>query len=490
MIQKTLPNGEQVTCFPLSAPQMFMYGMALIYGGNGKFPINNIASGYYWDKPMDVEVMKESIKEAVARCDTMRLRFLPVDESAGIMFNTVQYVAAKSEIEVEEYDFTDISMEEAEQKLFEISRGPVPMYNTELHKIAVVKFSDGTNGIYMKIQHLAMDAYSVKIFLKDIMEIYLSKTQGKAYPKPMRPYIPELIKELQYLQSDKIKEDYKYWAMSLATTSEPIFTDYMLENRLKPQAAANPGQRYANIHGGSPAEHVTLKQMNAEESDAVMKMCDERGLSVAATLMMGLRTALSIFNDNEEDVSLKTIVNRRATISEKKSGGIRINFFPMRSIVPASMTFTQAVKLIESIQADIYKHCDLPFTKTLEARHAYMPEGALEDSTYDSTGFSYQPLMIIPNIDEETAKTAKSVWYNNGATMIPFYMTVRHRANDGGFEFVIEHKIDPDASYDIEVFYKKMHGALVMASENPDIKVGEILDALAITQEERDGKNK
>lgn len=485
----TLPNGFEVDAYPLSAPQMFMYGMEQIYGGGGKLPINNIAFGYYRKRPFDETKIKEAIAEAVARCDTMRLRFIPVPESAGVMFNTMQFVVPNDTIEVESFDFSDISVAEAEDKLMKISREKVPFYNEKLHKIALVKFSDGTSGIYMKLQHLAMDAYSVKVFLRDIMEIYLHKTEGKPYPKPMRPYIPTLIRELQYLQSDKIKEDYKYWAMTLATTSEPIFTDYMLESRLKKEREKFPERRFANIHGASPEEGVIIKDMTGEETKSVMDMAEKKGLSVAAILLASFRTALSVFNDNEEDVSIKMIVNRRATIDEKKSGGLRINFFPMRSIVSPDKTFAEAVKIIEAVQADIYPHCGLPFTKMLEARHAYMPKDALEDSTYDSAGFSYQPLMNIPNEDEETRRSARSVWYNNGASMIPLYITVRHRAADDGFEFVMEHQLGYHAEYDIEVFYTKMYRTLKIAAENPDITVGEILEKIAVTQEERDGKN-
>ena len=56
-----------------------------------------------------------------------------------------------------------------------------------------------------------MDAYSTKIFLKDIMEIYLHYVKGTAYPKPMRPYVPALLKELAYMKSEQYEADKKYW---------------------------------------------------------------------------------------------------------------------------------------------------------------------------------------------------------------------------------------------------------------------------------------
>ena len=254
----------------------------------------------------------------------------------------------------------------------------------------------------------------------------------------------------------------------------------MLESRLKQQRREHPTHRFADIHSGSPAAKAKIFEMTQEETDALSSMCRENDLSLCAALSMGVRTALSVFNDNEEDVSFKMIVDRRGSLAEKKSGGIRINFFPMRSIITPDMTFFEAVRSIMNVQNEIYSHCSLSFAEMLAERHKSMPKDAKPDSTYDSMGFSYQPLMLIPNVDEKTAKSAKGVWYNNGASMIPLYLTARHRANDGGLEFIFEYRLTPNPEHDIDVFFQKMRIALNLGAKNPGIKVGEILEKCAV----------
>lgn len=236
---------------------------------------------------------------------------------------------------------------------------------------------------------------------------------------------------------------------------------------------------------------LTVRQLTeyAVESNKVMKVCREGDLSLAATVSFAVRTALSAFNENQEDVSFKMIVNRRGTLDEKKSGGLRLNYLPLRSIVKSENTFIEAVDIVSDAQNEMYKHCSLSFMEMLLLRHESMPEDAQADSTYDSLGLSYQPLMSIPSIDDES-EAAKSVWYNNGACMLPLYVTVRHRAEDKGFEFVFEYRKTPDPVYDLNVFYKKVHDTLVLCADNPKITVGEILEKIAITKEEREGKEK
>ncbi len=481
MIEKILSNGEKVTAYPITSSQQMMFFMSLKYGAG--YPINNIGCGYYWKGEMDKEIMKESIYEAISRCDTMRLRFM-TDKTHKL----VQYVTEKSELVVQDWDMSNLSVEQADKKLTEISRGPIPMFNCELHKIALVKLADGYNGFFMKIQHLAMDAYSLKVFINDIIEIYLHKTKGTAYPKPMRPYIPTLLKELEYSKTQQYETDKQYWFDSLAKTTEPIFTDFMLDNRLKHQQKKNPNQRFANIHSGLPDASIIKLSMSTEESKKIMDTCEQRNLSVFSAVSMGVRTGLSCFNDNQEDISFKMIINRRGTVAEKKSGGIRINFLPMRSIITPDKTFCEAVNSISETQNEMYQHCSLSFIETLKLRHKSMPADAKPDSTYDSFGLSYQPLMKTPFIDDEMAKTVRSVWYNNGACMIPLYVTVLHRTLDNGFDFVFEYRKEPDADYDLRLLYQKIRQSLLLGAENPDITVGEILEKIALTQKERNGK--
>lgn len=481
MIEKVLPSGETVTAYPISNSQQMMYLMSLKYGSG--YPVNNIGFGYYWQGEMDKEVMKESIYEAISRCDTMRLRFV-----MGKKLSLLQYVTEKSELSVEEWDYSHLTVEEAQKRLTDFSRINIPMFNCELHRIILINFKDGYKGIFMRIQHLAMDAYSLKVFVNDIIEIYLHKTKGTPYPKPMRPYIPVLEKELAYTSSEQHEIDRQYWYDSLAKTDEPIFTDFMIENRLKQQQKKYPEHRFADIHSGLPDASTIKFSMSAEDSEKVLKMCGERGLSIFAVISMGVRTGLSCFNDNQQDVSFKMIINRRGTIAEKKSGGLRINFLPMRSIIAPEETFSDAVKKISEVQNEMYLHASLSFLETLKERHKSMPKDAKFDSTYDSFGLSYQPMMKLASIDEKMAETAKSVWYNNGATMIPLYVTVLHRTSDNGLDFIVEYRKEPEAEYDLTVLYSKIADTLVIGAENPDITVGEILDKIALTDAERSGK--
>ncbi len=475
MIEKILPDGTKIQTFPISIPQQFMFYMSAQYGA--EYPVNNIGLGYYIYGDINTAIMEEAIYEAISRCDTMRLRFIP-----DAKYKILQYITNESTLQAEEADMSDIPLDEAKAKLLSISREEIPMFNCEIHKIMLIKLENGINCLFFRFNHLAMDAFSVKVFVNDIIEIYLHKTANAPYPKPMKEYLPVLMKELAYINSPEREADKAYWYHSLKDTGEPIFTDYMLNNRLAQQRKTHPERRFADIHSGSPAADTLIFRMSAENTQKILKTCDKHSLSVCAFLSMGIRTALSIFNNNEKDISFKMIVNRRGSIAEKKSGGIRINFFPMRSIIPAEMTYIDAVKEISEIQSEIYSHCSLSFMEMLIERHKSMPADAKADSTYDSVGFSYQPLFEGAKIPDVFCE---SEWFNNGASMIPLYLTVKHRTSDNGFDFIFEYRKEPNPVYDLKIFYKKLEAALIEGAADPFIKTGEILSQNKLTDEER-----
>ena len=472
MIQKKLSDGQTVEAYPITQAQSIMYYLSNSYGGNT--PVLNIGTGYYWQGDIDVELMKTSIYEAIERCDTMRLRFTP-DRQYGLL----QYIVPETEIEIEEVDLSDMSYEEAHKVMKNWTYEMIDMFEKPLHTVKIIHLEDNYHGLYIKFQHLAADGYSAKMFQRDVMEIYLSKKCGLPYPKPMKPYLEAVKQELAYLDSEQRKIDKQYFIDTFThdRENEPIFNDFLLDNRLYKQREKNnaPEQRFVTLHEGNHPEARSLYfEESAELTEKVLEKCRENGLSIACVLMAGLRTALSSFNRNEEDVSFKFMVNRRGSLLEKKSGGIRLHFFTIRTIVKEDMTFSKAVAEIEKAQNEIFRHSSFHTLEMYQLKHVVMQMGSL-DQTYDPMSFSYHPYMEMPCESEEIRKTTRGVWYNNDVSMQPLYLTVKHRTNDAGFEFIYEYRTDVEPQEDLKVLHAKLLKTLELGLADPSVKMKDIL---------------
>ena len=474
MTEITLENGAKAEAYPLTQAQRFMY---FVFNGYGKNPaVLNIGTGCYWQGAFDPAVLREALCEAIARCDCIRLRFTP-DKQFGL----VQYLADDPGIKIEEFDHSGMTEEESFAILKAWTKeGSADFFRKPLNTVRIMRLPGGYNGFYCKFHHLAFDGYAAKAFIADVMAIYVHKRTGAPYPKPMKPYLEAMNKELAYLDSDQRKEDRAYWMKRFAEQSEPIFNDYLLDNRLVRQReeSGDPDRRYIMLFEGEHPESRTLSyNVSAEDTEKVMDMCRENGLSVPCVLMLGLRTALSALNGRQEDVSIKFMINRRGTLLEKRSGGNRWHFYSLRTVIPPETTFADAARMVEDEQNETFRHCAFDILEMYHIKHMAMHIEHLEQ-TYDSLTFSYHAPLPVPFETEEIAKTAKGIWYNNDYSAQNLYLTVKHRLNDNGFEFIFEYRISEDPLEDLKVFYNKMITAVLTGAEHPDMTIGEILDAV------------
>lgn len=466
-----LNDGKKVEAYPVTAAQHLMHYLSKNHSTDAL--VLNIVTGYYWQGEFDTDLMKESVYEAMDRCECIRLRFA---QTGFITKKVVQYLADKHEIEIIEEDLSHMSWDDAHEFIKQRSHTTIDMFNGPVNEIRIMHLENNYHGIYMKLHHLAFDGYSSKVFLADILSIYLHKKYGTAYPKPMRSYIEMVKKELEYKGSEQHKKDKEYWKGTIKNFDEPIYTDYVRPSRLKEQRIAKkkPDLRKAEVLDGEDPSRTLKFSLDAESSAKLMKLAADRGLSLPCILMMGMRTALSSFNDDEKDISYKLMVNRRATLLDKKAGGVRMHFFSMRNIVEPEMTFEQAVRVIEKSQNDVFAHSNISPMEAVILRHLAMK--CSMRNTYECITFSYHPLYQMPYYGEDMKNSSRGFWYNNDSSVQPLYLTVMHRSNDNGLDFNFEYRICNNPGEELLHFYDKLHDTLMLGIENPDITVKEILD--------------
>lgn len=463
-----LKNGKKVEAYPLIPAQSLMLYLSEHHSTDA--PVLNIVTGYYWQGEFDTEVMKEALYEAIDRCEAMNLRF-----TRRPFKKVYQYIAENHEMEIIEEDISSMPWDDAHEFLKNRSHSIIDMWDKPVNEIRIMHLENNYHGIYMKLHHLAFDGYSSKLFLSDAIAIYLHKKYGSAYPKPMKSYIEMVQKELQYKKSEQHKKDKEFWLGTIKNTSEPIYTDYVRPSRLLQQRIdkKKPNLRKAEVLDANPESRTIKFSLDAETSEKLMKMCAEKGLSVPCVLMMGMRSALSSFNNDEKDISYKIMVNRRATLLDKKSGGVRMHFYSMRNIVEPEMTFAEAVRVIEKAQTEIFQHSNISPMEAVILRHLAMKTGTRY--TYECITFSYHPHFPMPYHGEEMKNTSRGFWYNNDSSVQPLYLTVMHRAYDNGLDFNFEYRVVNSPLDELHHFYDKIHDTLVMGIENPDVKVSEIL---------------
>ena len=152
------------TTYPLTRAQTFHF---YYMDKCPKKEVVNVGTSLTIDYELDFDVLKKSIYKAIERCESMRIRFA-YDSKLKQWF---QYVAEKEDRDIEFFDFSEHTMEEANTMMTSWTRIPFNMQDSPMNRIVMIKMPDGSQGIYVLINHLIADAQSLIFFMRDIIEL-------------------------------------------------------------------------------------------------------------------------------------------------------------------------------------------------------------------------------------------------------------------------------------------------------------------------------
>lgn len=439
-----------------------------------KKQVLNVGTSLTIEQSLDFGALKEAVYKAYDRCESMRLRFHKDGEG-----KVWQYLADREERDIGFFDFTGWEGWAAELKMKEWTAVPFERFDSPLNKVVMIITPDGFQGIYLLIDHMTMDAQSIILFMKDIIELYCNmKYEGIDYPKEMSSYIKQLEKDLAYEAGSKAQKRDAEFFESLISSSEPIFNSIFGAQELAKERVKkkNPALRAVKITSDNVDANIVTFELESEPSNQLIKFCGEHHISMVCLLMMGLRTYLQKENGND-DVSLGTTVARRATLSEKKCGGTRIHCFPFRTNVKEKDTFMEGILKIRDGQNQIFRHANYDPTAYYQYRNKCY--GLKAGQTYEPFSLTYQPLTLKDKgLDRLGDIRYKSAWYSNGAAAHSLYLTVMHRAEDNGMNFNFEHQTGVVSYEKLEYLYYYLCRILFKGIENPNITVGELIESV------------
>ena len=435
-----------------------------------KKEVLNIGTSLTIEYELDIEELRRAIYKAYDRCESMRTRFA-YDKKEEQWY---QYVVEKEEREIEYVDFTGKTMKEAEDIMRSWTSVPFPREDSPMNKAVIIKTPDGNQGVYLLGDHMLLDAQSLILFLRDVIELYCNaKFENVPYPSEMRSYIEQIEKDLAYEAGSKAQQRDREFFYKMIEKSEPIFNGIDGPGKLEEARKQFPGTRAAFSASQCVDSAIDAFHLEEEPTRRLMNFCEEKHISLQCLLIMGIRTYFQKMNGND-DVSINVAYARRATLSEKKSGGTRIHSFPFRTIIPEDKTFMEAIYEIRDAQNEVFRHTNFDPTEYFAYRSKVYntPKGA----TYEPLSMTYQPMTLKEKgLDMLGDIKYKTKWYANGAVTHAMYLTVMHRPDDNGLDFNFEHQIKAVSRDRLEYLYYYLCKIMFKGIETPNMKVGDII---------------
>ena len=462
-------GGIEYECLPLTPAQM-VHILTLDYSPTAE--VVNIGTGQFLQLHLNIAALREALNRAVERNESMRMRIWKEPETGKLW----QYILPYQNEYFEYYDFSEWREEAIEEVFRKWTSQPFDTYGGKLSRIVIVSLPGGYNGYYFNVHHCCMDSGSAITFAHDVMEIYCSLLYGMPYPKHMTNYFEGIQQELDYEGSKKQKKDEIYWKKWIEENGEPMYTDFTGPGRLIQlrRENNNPEQRWGKLSSSNGDGNTITYELDVDSTQKIMDFAKEHSLPVSAILLHAIRTVLSKFNNNEEDVTIRDFVSRRSTLLHKKCGGVRMHCYPLRTIMPMGTTVLESMRMIKKAQDEMFIHADYGTLRLAKELREYY--GAAPGSSYHSVNFTYQPATIGSISEGVKGIGFKSRWYTSGKQPQPFYITAMHRPSDGGLNFYFGYQTECATPEEIEFLYYFTGRVLFRSIENPDKTIKEIID--------------
>lgn len=330
--------------FPLSFSQQRLWLLDRIDPGT---PTYNVSRHLRIHGQLDTDALERSLTEIVRRHEVLRTRFGPIDDEPA------QIVGRAGPLPLELVDVRHLPREAREESLRELAQSEAG-YRFDLTRDLMIRarlvaLADDEHALLLTFHHIAVDGWSIEIFLDELAALY------EAYHAGREPQLPEL--SLQYSdfatwQRERAvsSADLAYWRAQL-TDAPPIL--HLPADRPRP-----PVPTFA----GSSATATLPRPL----ADAVLALARSKGATSFMVLLAAF-DALLVHYGCGEDIVLGTPIAGRSRPELEPLIGFFVNTLALRIDCSGDPPFTELLARTKEVTLAAFERWDVPFERVVEA---------------------------------------------------------------------------------------------------------------------------
>lgn len=330
----------------------------------GASPAYNISFAIRLDGRLDVDVLGRCLHAIVARHETLRTRFVAVDDEARMVVDPAWNFALAVEDINCPGDVHSVRRSERNH-LFDIGK-------EALFRVRLLKESEDSHVLVATMHHIVSDAWSLGVFFKELVGLYRDFNRGQPASLAELPiqFADYALWQRETLTGAALSEKLDYWKRQLAHLP-PLLT--LPLDRPRPVE-----QRF---DGATEAIHIP-----ADLTAALQRL----GKAHGATLFMTLLSAYAILLGRyagQNDVAVGVPVANRMRREAEELIGFFVNTLVMRTDLSGNPPFLGLLGNVRGMALDAYANQDVPFEYLVEALN---PERSLSHNPLFQTMFILQ----------------------------------------------------------------------------------------------------
>ena len=412
----------------------------------------NIGTVVWFHENIDCELLKVAAYKAIWRMDALRLR---LKKGKG---QIKQYVSEEEPKEIKIEDYSNYSKGDIDEILEKWTSTPFKYKDKELYDVSIIKGSENVTGLYIKVNHVVMDAWGLTVYAKDVINIYLAMKDGKELPEEPAKFVPLIEKDLEYMNSKRMQKDYEFIKEKWKTPA--VFSS------VEPKYV---GKRYRpnNLSFKGKQKVMTLDKSSVAR---INEFCRANRISQQTLFILGSQIYFYKLNNTDKSM-VNSVLARRSSMDRKRAGGMMVNNLQLKVECPYGLSFKEACEKLTKEQFELYRHGDFPYQLAHDyvLKQAGIKSGLLTDFT-----ITYQPAKIFT----DNRIKAKVQNYFNGSASMNLYLTIMDTLDSGELDFMFQYKVAVVSDEIVDELYRVMIKAVEIGIKCPTKTIGEIIDEI------------
>lgn len=418
--------------FNLTDQQKNVWNSEMFYSGTD---INNIGGYLLINETVDFPLLEKAVNIYVQNNEAIRYHFKNKDEYT--VQKCIEYLPFKLDI------ISIQTMNDLSKLTTKLVTKPFNVIDSNLYNFHLFKFPNGTGGVIPIFHHLIADAWSLSLFINEIIEIYTKLLKGvtdfTSYPN----YSDYINSCEDYRNGSKFLKDKDFWNDLFDTIPELTYisnkkdvTDFISSRK--------------------------ICYFDSSLYDAIITFCKEHRCSAYTFFMTVFSIYLSKIN-NTNSAILGTPVLNRSNFKEKHTSGMFVSTVPFKINIDSNINFNSFLEKVLQMQTSIFRHQKYPYLQLL---HDIKEKYNISENLYDFV-LSYQNARDNREISEIDYSSFWSPVSHTGDSLEAHFYDM-----DGTGEPSIyyDYQISKFSDNDIELLHRRIVEISKQALENKLIK--------------------
>jgi amino acid adenylation domain-containing protein len=430
---------------PLSFSQERLYFIDQL-NGSVQYHISSVLR---FNGQLNINALNASFNQILHRHEVLRT---VIKQHNGLVF---QEVNSLNEWQINRKDVSNLSAKELDKLISKLVNKPFNLAKDLMLRVHLLRTSQDSYLLVLTLHHIASDGWSASIFVKELIEFYVSSVQNKVPNlKPLAiQYADYAIWQRNYLQGNLLEQKLEYWKSKL-------------QNNTPLQLPVDFPRPALQSTRGALFEY----KIDHELKDKLKLICQNNNSTMFMTLLAAFKILLFRYS-NQQDITVGTPIAGREQMEIEPLIGFFVNTLAIRSEIKPGKSFVQILAQVRNNLLEAYEHQEISFEKVVEA---VVKQRDLSRSPLFQVMFIYHNNPEIPALELANLQLSTEPSENSSSK---FEITVNASETKDGLMFSTEYCTDLFTEATIKRLHLHFEELLLSIVESPAQRI-EILNIL------------